>query len=85
MTLDEVLFLVKKQKKIIKDIAKLNLDLKDVTSEITKNCPCPEDHSKKKSSWSYGGYPYQGEDRTWDECSICGKSKNLKIRYTGFG
>lgn len=83
--IDDVLLLVEEKKKLEKKVKKLQDSIRNLTSSITQECTCPEEYSKKKQSWSYGGYDYQGEDRTWDECSICGKSKNLKIRYTGFG
>lgn len=57
--------------------------LKTIQQEIKATCVHLELESK--SSYSYGGYDYQGEDRTWDVCKHCGEKFNLKIRYTGFG
>jgi rubrerythrin len=75
--------LVYKKNKLNKRLEKLSIELCEVEKQIKESCT----HSDmiKKSSWSCGGYDYQGEDRTWDECPVCGHTSNLKIRYTGFG
>jgi hypothetical protein len=69
--------------KLNKKIDKLSAEYTTITQQIKDNCP--HDEVEGKSSWSYGGYDYQGEDRSWQECKLCGETFNLKIRYTGFG
>ena len=69
--------------KLNKKIDKLSAEYATIIQQIADNCQHEE--LEDKSSWSYGGYDYQGEDRTWQQCKLCGKVFNLKIRYTGFG
>lgn len=66
-------------------VKELHKELKCLDLLIKENCNCSSEDQVHKSSYSYGGYDYQGEDRAWLECAICGKTSNLKIRYTGFG
>lgn len=75
--------LLKEEKELRDQQSVIIQRLVEVMDEI--RATCEHENMVQRSSYSYGGYDYQGEDRTWDECLHCGMKSNLKIRYTGFG
>jgi len=83
MEQSEVIELLNKKVKLEKKIKKMYEEISSLNSLIKENCKHPV--LVEKSSWSYGGYDYQGEDRNWEACETCGHTQDLKIRYTGFG
>ena len=68
--------------KLNKKIDKLREECATIKQQIAENCQCEE--LEDKSSWSCGGYDYEGASSNWQQCKMCGKVFNLKVRYTGF-
>ena len=83
MEQSEVIELLNKKVKLEKKIKKMHEEISSLNSLIKDNCNHPV--LVEKSSWSYGGYDYQGVDRNWNACEICGHTQDLQIRDTGFG
>ena len=77
--------LVAKGNALAEKLTDMHVKLDEIDNLIFMHCKCPPEDRLQKSSYSHGGYDYQGEDRTWEECKICGRIHNEKIRYTGFG
>ena len=78
----ELLALVSERDSTRSKIQALHAELAKVEQQIKDTCHHPM--LVNKQSYTSGGYDYQGEDRDWEECTICGHTQNLKIRFTGF-
>ena len=77
--------LLRKKLKLEDKIEKIEKEYASLVLEIESKCPCSSEDQVQQNSYSYGGYDHPGENRTWLRCSVCGKTSNLKICYTGFG
>ena len=74
--------LVEKRSSLAEQITALELEARAVQERIAATCHHPI--MVRKSSYISGGYDYQGEDRTWNQCTICGHTSSLKVVMTGF-
>ncbi len=65
--------------KLNKKIDKLSAEYATIIQQIADNCQHEELEDK-----SYSDSANEAEG-CWQQCKLCGKGFNLKIRYTGFG
>lgn len=84
MTPEEFENLIEEEHKLKVRFRKIQVKMGEVKELIYKNCQClPENRERKHKSTS-GGYDYQGEGSSWDQCKICGRIYNYQSKLTGF-
>lgn len=84
MTPEEFEGLLEEEHRLAIKWKKIQEKMGKVKELIHKNCQCLPENRERKYHSTPGGYDYKGEDSSWDQCKICGRTYNYKSRLTGF-